>query len=131
MTVNTASMDAVFKDLYPRPGERIKQWVVDLRKEEEWIRATCPKVDIADHDDNTGAWCSNSGRSSWYDMLHHNCCTTCNDMAWSTKMRVDITAWRVELSARPPCCTDRSVLSDEVAEDMSLAENPLYKLVLK
>lgn len=119
------SVGALFKDMYPRAGERIKQWVVDQRKQHEWEQATCPWVDIAEHDDNTGVWCHNSGRARWVDMAEHHCCHACGDMAEHTRMRLDIVAWKAERAARPLVCSDRSVLSDEIAADPTAREHPL------
>lgn len=51
MTASTESTDSLFKDIYPRPGERIKQWVVDVRREDAWARETCPRFTMDPHND--------------------------------------------------------------------------------
>lgn len=128
MTVTTVS--ALFRDMYPRAGERIKQWVVDQRKQTEWGQATCPRVGIAGHNDNTGDWCRNSGAGArWIDMEGHDCCGECNDMAEHTRMRPDIVAWLAERDARPKPTSDRTLLSDEIAPDIALTDHPMLRML--
>lgn len=107
------SMSALFKDMYPRPGDRLKQWVVDQRREAKWERETCPRVSIAEHKDNTDAWCRNAGLTPW-TFLSHDCCSTCCDLHEATESRADVQAWLAEKAKRPPVEQDRAKLSDEV-----------------
>ena len=121
-----AASDA--RDLYWRGGAKR---VIDERNEMEWERNTCPRVQIAPHDDNTGARCRNSdGRTLWVDLHEHDCCDICNDHADRLAgKRADIKAWLAERSARPPIATDREALSDEVAPQLDLRDSPLLRLV--
>jgi hypothetical protein len=106
------SFDAMFRDLYPQPGDRIKQWVVDSRRESAWESQTCPKVDVPEHDDNTGTGCRNVGRLPW-TYLRHDCCSECEDIHDQTASRPDVVAWLAEKAARPPVEADRSKYSDQ------------------
>ncbi len=128
MTSTTISVDALFKDMYPRAGERIKQWVVDMRRERAWEVATCPHVDVPDHKDNTGADCRNVGASIWVDLEKHDCCHDCEDLAAALRLRPDVAAWLARTD-RPAVTRDRSVLSDEIAEDVTLRDHPLFRTV--
>lgn len=143
MTVATVSMNALMKDMYPLPGTLIKQWVVDRRKERAWTEATCPRVEVPPHGDNCAPDgdsydldaeygppigghipCRNVGSAIWAD-LDHDSCYICGDLHAATRDRPDIAAWRAAQAARPPCCTDRSQLSDEIAPDLSQCESPM------
>jgi hypothetical protein len=128
--VTLTSMNDIFKDMYPQAGTRIKQWVVDQRKEREWVVATCPTVRMSEHEDNTGMSCRNVGRPIWDD-LAHDCCIVCNVAMDATSGRADVVAWHTERAKRLPACTDRSVLSDEIAPDVSLREHPVFKVMRK
>lgn len=121
-----STFDSLYKDLYPRSGDRIKQWVVDSRNEREWVMATCPRIPVAAHNDNTGLDCRNVGSAIWMD-LAHDCCEHCCDLHDALAARPDVVAWLTEHAARPPGCTDRSVLSDEIAPDMGKMGHPLFE----
>lgn len=121
-------MAAMMKDLYPLPGTRIKQWVVDQRREAAWAAETCPRVGVPRHDDNTGCECRNFGPNLWA-WLAHDCCSFCDDLYEYMAGRPDIAAWLVEKAARPAPTSDRSLLSDEIEPDYSLKLNPLFNLV--
>lgn len=108
------SINAMLKDHYPLPGERIKQYVVDMRRESKWERDTCPAFDVAEHEDNTGASCRNVPRAPWHDLEQHDCCYVCNDQADSLREGPSVQAWLAEKARRPPIETDKSKLSDEV-----------------
>src|SRR6185436_7881931 len=108
------------RDLYPVPGTRIKQWVVDMRKEDEWVAATCPAVAWPEHLDNTGLPCSSLLLASWIERFSHNCCSTCGDVAAQVENDPMIAAWRAEKAARPGPTKDRDALSDEIAPDIQL-----------
>lgn len=114
MTVNGA--DRYWRDLHPRPGERIKQYVVDLRKEREWALGTCPRIEVAEHADNSGATCRNVGSARWID-LDVDGCSTCSNLCNSQRYRSDIAVWRVQADERFGETSDRTALSDEVAGD--------------
>jgi hypothetical protein len=75
--------------------------------EEQWERETCPLVDVADHDDNTGTGCRSVGRTRWTH-LDHDCCSVCDELQEQTMARADIKAWRALKAARPPITTDRA-----------------------
>lgn len=131
------SFDAAMRDLYPSPGTRVKQWVVDEYKLSAWVRATCPLVKVWPHRDNTGSWCRHGGpsdsdgdMSAWLHLSHHDCCYWCGNLAEATESRPDIAKWRAEYTERKlMVCIDRDKLSDEIAEDMSLFAHPLLEMM--
>jgi hypothetical protein len=98
----------------PRPGENIKQWVVDKRKLRAREVETCPRLDVRPHLDNTGAICRNKGRPLWIDVESHECCYPCNEMGAALAGRPDIAAWRSDRAKWAEPCADRSALSDEI-----------------
>lgn len=120
MTVSTVSMTATFKDLYPEAGTRIKQWVVELRREFAWERETCPRAQSPPHRDNTDLDCRNVPTASWLDLERHDCCGDCNDLAARLADRPDIAAWRALKADRPSITSDREALSDEVQPALEL-----------
>lgn len=125
-TMKRRFVDAVFRDYYPLPGTRIKQYVVDERRDTAWERETCPRLCIGKHSDNTGVTCSNIGCCSWLDASHASECDECNDIAERERDRSDIVAWRAERGARPKPCADRDQLSDEIAPDFPvMRDHPL------
>lgn len=128
MPTTSVSLTSTFRDLYPGAGTRLKQWVVDLRKRIEWERETCPRVDVAEHDDNCGSSCRNVGGAPWTH-LAHDCCEVCCDLHEATAQRPDVVAWLAERDALPPMCTDRDKLSDEVEPDHMLRNHPLLAMV--
>lgn len=127
--MNLGDFDAAMKDRYPLPGTRIKQYVVDERKDMAWERATCPRVPVAAHDDNTGAQCREAGDVLWRDLSHHDCCGICNDLAEANAGRADVAAWLAERESRPKPCADRSQLSEEIAPDFTLRDSPMLKFI--
>jgi hypothetical protein len=126
--VDVTSFDVTLKDFYPRPGERIKQYVVETRREYQWEDETCPRVDVPEHDDNTGASCRNVGRAQWRH-LDHDCCSTCEALDVETASRTDVQEWLAAKAARPPICSDRTRISDEIAPEWpSLREHPMFAM---
>jgi hypothetical protein len=118
--VSLTAVDAIFKDRYATPGTFLKRYVVEERQLREWERATCPRVEVLDHDDNTGTGCRNVGDRPWVH-LDHDCCLVCNDLQAATASRPDVSAWCALKAERPPITTDREALSDEIApEDVSV-----------
>jgi hypothetical protein len=112
---DTVSLSALFKDLYPGGGNRIKQWVVESRRERAWENETCPRVATEPHLDNTGLDCRESvGPALWFHLDGHDCCHTCNDLAEEARTRQDIAAWLALKAERPPIISDRTALSDEI-----------------
>jgi hypothetical protein len=126
MTSTTVSIHELFRDMYPAPGSRLKQWVVDSRREQKWEDQTCPRFDVPEHDDNTGASCRNVGRSTW-KQLEHDCCGVCCDLQDEKADDAQVAAWLTELDKRPPIEADRSKLSDEIEPDWHLAPHPFLR----
>lgn len=58
-----------------------------------WEAATCPRVEIAEHNDNTGARCRHSGGAPWAHLDDHDACMLCNDRAAATALRADVLDW--------------------------------------
>jgi hypothetical protein len=123
------NMDSLFKDMYAQPGQRLKQWVVDQRRESKWENETCPKVSVPQHDDNTGASCRNGGDAVPWTYLSHDCCGLCEDFGDEAAKRDDVIAWRAEKAKRPPIETDHSKLSDEVQADYGSFSHPLMAML--
>lgn len=122
------------KDYYPLPGTRIKQYVLDTHRENEWERDTCPKVAMIEHDDNTGTPCHYSASSAqWRYVLDHDCCEVCNAVGVAFASEPRIKAWLDEKARRPPICADREVLSDKIAPEWPEASksNSLLKMISK
>jgi len=126
MTSDTVTVNALYKDLYPAAGTRIKQWVVEMGRESAWERETCPRVDVPSHNDNCGGGCRNVGSTQWMH-LNHDSCYDCNDLQDATRERPDVVAWLAERAKRPPITTDREALSEEIAPDWSLTEHPMFR----
>lgn len=126
MSMTIEAFDATLKDMYPRPGDRIKQWVVDLRGEQKWESETCPKFDVADHKDNTGARCRNSGELVPWTYLEHDCCDGCCNMHEYVRESPSVQTWLTEKANRPPIEQDRTKLSNEIAPDPSFTLNPWF-----
>lgn len=133
MTAHTlTTFDGLVRDMYPPPGTRLKQWVVDQRREAAWQRETCPLVLTETHDDNTGVPCHCSGAAQWAYLESHDCCGDCNDLAEATRDRPDVAAWLKLKAERPPVCADRDKFSDEVEPDRmatSLRESPVLAML--
>lgn len=128
MSVDVSSYSGLLKDMYPLPGERIKQYVVDMRRNDLWERATCPRVDVEVHDDNCGSTCRNVGRTPW-SHLAHDACATCNELMDELAVQPGIIAWALERARRPPIEQDRSKLSDEIEPDSPLMQsNPFFTI---
>lgn len=124
------SFDSLLKDLHPRPSDRIKQWVIDERTRREWIAKTCPRIDVAEHRDNTDYDCRNMTCPLWYDALKHDCCSVCTDAAEATRDRADIAAWCSEYEQQPKICEDRMQLSDEIAPNLcAITNHPFYETI--
>lgn len=119
--MDLTSVSALLKDLYVQPGDRLKQWVVDSRRESEWESRTCPLVAVEVHDDNTGSQCRNTYATAMqWRRLTHDCCHTCNKLQDANEQRPDIAEWLIEKSKRPPIEKDHSKYSDEVQADYPL-----------
>lgn len=104
----------MLRDMFPLPGQLIKQWVVDARRERKWEKETCPRRGVRAHDDNTGALCRNEGAVPVVD-LAHDCCGFCDDSMEEAAQASDVLAWEMRRAARPPICADRDKLSDQRA----------------
>jgi hypothetical protein len=127
MTATIVSIDSLLKDMYPLPGQRIKQWVVDQRREDDWECETCPKIDIVSHEDNTGTTCRNVGPLPW-TFLDHDCCYTCGELHEATRTLAVVQEWLAEKAKRPPIEQDRAKFSEEVQADFGpVACHPLLK----
>ena len=122
--VDLALVANMYRDHYPAPGERIKQYVVDGRREAAWERDTCPQFDVDVHEDNTGAGCRNAGLTWWTYLESHDCCYVCNDAADAARGTPSLESWLLERAKRPPIETDRDKLSDEVQPDYMMLPNP-------
>lgn len=127
MPSDTFSLDSIMKDLYPMPGQRIKQWVVDRRREDAWAQATCPKFFIPSHVDNTGLECRNATGLTPWCRLAHDCCQTCDVLEEVLRGRDEVVNWVAERELRPPIESDRSKLSDEVQPDFG--PSPLFSFI--
>lgn len=140
--VDLESFDRTLRDLYAAPGTRIKQWVVELRREQAWAAKTCPRIDVPEHIDNCmplgwdvgfdseygppiggRAVCRNVGSTQWTH-LDHDSCHTCGDLHEATRSRPDVAAWIALRALRPPITSDREALSDEVAPALELRGHP-------
>ena len=128
------SVSQTLKDFYPRPGERIKQYVVDTRRENDWERETCPRaqVDEHQHDDDNGETCyAFGGERSWADLGRQRC-DTCEALFHKLRDTPAIQAWLAEKAARPPIESDRMKLSDEIAPEWpAMRQSPLFALLKK
>ena len=113
--ISVVPFDSMMKDLYPLPGTRLKQWVVDARREAVWVRETCPLVLVPAHDDNCGDRCRNVGVTAWAH-LNHDSCHECNDLQEGVSREPEIVAWCADLAARPKSTSDLELLSDEVQQ---------------
>lgn len=115
MTLDLTSFDGLIRDMYALPGTRLKQWVVEQRREDAWERETCPRFDMPSHLDNTEGDCRNGGTAAYWTWLaHHDCCETCNDAGERERSNPVVAAWLDEKAARPPVTSDRDALSDEI-----------------
>jgi hypothetical protein len=110
------AFDPMLMDMYALPGARLKQWVVDSRRNGKWERETCPMVDVPVHDDNCESRCRNSGPTRW-SYLDHDACHICNDLMEQAAEWPDIIAWKSERAKLPPIESDRSKLSNEFESD--------------
>lgn len=130
--IDLTSMDSTLKDVYALPGTRLKQWVVDMGREQKWRLETCPRFRMPVHDDNTGGSCRESGElAMWSHLANHDCCGECNDMAEAVASTPEVVAWSAARDARPPICQDHTLLSDEIQEDYAMTENPMLKMLRK
>ncbi len=75
-----ASLDTLYKEMYPLPGQPEKEWVLKMREAKAEIERIGKRVAVAEHRDNCGDWCRNIGPATLvYDMTTHDCCGECND----------------------------------------------------
>lgn len=75
------TFDSVLKDLFPLPGQPVKQWVLDARAERAELERTGKRIAVPAHLDNTGAGCRNVGPATLVeDAWTHDCCGICNDL---------------------------------------------------
>lgn len=124
-----SSFDSAMKDLHPRVGDRIKQWVIDSRREAHWDRETCPRVNMDPHDDNTGTLCSNVGEVLWRNLDHH-CCHFCGEWYQRGRELRSVKAWLAEKAKRPPIEADRAKFSNQIEPERSeLGLHPLLGLL--
>jgi hypothetical protein len=130
VTATITSMDSLFKDMYPRAGDRIKQWVVDQRREYDWERETCPRFSVPEHEDNTGAVCRNSNDKVPWTYLNHDCCHDCGDYLEDLRETPSVQAWLDEKAKRPPIEQDRTKYSDEIAEDVMMQDHPILRAMI-
>lgn len=117
------SLEAALRDRYPSPGERIKQYVIDERKHREWVDTTCPHVAVVLHRDDKGEWCPTSGDPRWHTIGEHGGCSRCDATKARSASLPAIVEWVALRNMRPPICSDRTLLSDEVAPDVSLDQH--------
>lgn len=109
------SFDATMKDFYPLPGERIKQYVVDMRREDTWCDETAPVIHVESHGNNDGDLCARIGKTQWHILQRSHGCDRCSDIADAERESASVKEWLAEKAKRPPICADRTKLSDEVA----------------
>jgi len=128
--LNLVSWNDVMRDYYPLPGTRIKQYVLEERREAAWARSTCPTVHVPAHEDNCECGCRNSGPTPWIDLDHDSCCI-CGDLHEATRDRTDVQAWLAERAARPPVTTDHDALSDEIEPEMGKLKSWLTEMLPK
>jgi hypothetical protein len=143
MTLTTTSFDRTMKDMYPAPGERIKQWVIDEQRTHAWERETCPKLlvpfhyedqDDSDAESGTIVACPSVGTTSLLDIHARggDGCRFCDGFAQAAQQLPTVREWfvaRARYKVEHPICSDREKLSDEIAPDISLAENPIFALL--
>lgn len=133
MTVLTTLRDINedMKDIYAPGGTLLKQWVVDLCRNQEWERETCPSVGVPKHDNDTEYECKHSTSTVRWTMLHDRDCKFCKDLQDSTFGRPDVAEWRAERDARPPICADRTQLSDETQPHVEMRDGPFFAMIRK
>jgi hypothetical protein len=131
VTATITSVSSTMKDFFPLPGTRIKQYVVDTRREHAWERETSPRIDVPEHDDNCGSPCRNIGSAPW-PYLDHDSCHVCGVLHEYTSKQPDVVVWLAMKAKRPPVEADRTKLSDEIAPEWpSMADHPLAKMLPK
>ena len=131
MTFDIEAFDRAIRDRYPMPGEKLKQYVVDERREAEWECETCPRFTPAEHEDNTGTECRNSMSSVPWTHLAHDCCYFCNDLGERYEQTPEVQAWLAEKAKRPPIETDETKFSNEVAGDWTTGKHPFLAMLPK
>lgn len=124
---SSTSVTATMKDLYTLPGTRIKQWVVELRRNLAWEDETCPLVFVPEHDNDQGSRCDSSGHTTQWRRLSNHECQFCNDLQDATIGRLDVAEWRAVRDSRPKPTEDRDALSEEVAPDLALLDHPTLR----
>lgn len=122
--ITVSAAGDTLRDFYPLPGTRIKQWVVEARRELTWELETCPRVTIDPHDDNTGVPCRNHGYVPWTH-LDHDCCDVCCALHDSKKVGADVVSWLSERAQRPAITADREALSDQIEPRRPMPVHPL------
>lgn len=84
--IDTTSFDQMMKDLFPKPGEPMKQWVLDARAARRELERTGKRVAVPPHRDNTDIDCRNVGDATLvYDLEHHDCCHVCNELGEASR----------------------------------------------
>jgi hypothetical protein len=131
MAVTLTSANETLKDFYPLAGTRLKQYVVDTRRELDWERETCPTFEVPEHDDNTGATCRNAyGPTSW-EQLDHGACSICGVLRRFISNDARVVAWVAEKASRPPIESDRTKLSDEIEPERALEPHPMLAMLAR
>lgn len=126
MTSSITTVHSVMRDLYPSPGERIKQWVIAARALDAWASETCPRMVAKPHLDNTGVDCCNLGSVAWMDVVWNHACHICEDAGQEIALRPDVVAWLAEWVRR----NDAMVAIDKtLLPDLSLGDNLLLNLI--
>lgn len=128
-TSTLTSVSETLKDFYPLPGARIKQYVVDTRRENAWALETCPRFDIDKHQHEDNGWDYTFGGTHNWLHLGQQSCDTCEALYDKLESTPEVQAWLAEKAARPPIEPDHTKLSDEIAEDVAMREHPLMAMV--
>ncbi len=132
MKLTLASLDSTMRDMYPLPGARIKQWVVEHRAVMDWERQTEPTILVPSHRDNTDFECNNVGRVTWSN-LHHCECDTCDALLEAAERTPECTEWLAERAKRLAAVEpDHSKLSDQIQpqpEPLSIRKHPLLAML--
>lgn len=76
---NLISFDAMMKGMFPERREDMPEWARKAWAERAELERTGKRVAVRSHLDNCGSACREVGPASLvYDLVHHDCCHTCN-----------------------------------------------------